>query len=1128
MLKGEANHLRFPDRISPVGVNYMHTRRSRFQICSVLFLFGSAALPLSAQSTFGRISGTVTDPSGASIAGAKVTVRNTDTQAVRPVTTEGNGFYVADNLPIGPYAVEVNQPGFKRASKSGLQLIADGHLTVDFRLDIGDTTQSVDVIETNTEQLNTVSGELGHVVEKEQVDNLALNGRNYMELLTLAPGVTVTNPDTFAINTSLSATNQVVNGHRSNQNNITVDGLGNLDAGANGSLINNVSPDFLQEVKIQSSNGSAQYGRSAGAAFGIMTKNGTDQFHGAAFEYFRNDALDARNFFAANNTELRYNDFGWDLGGPVKKDKLFFFIGEEWKRLRQQAAPARTTLPTTAELQGDFSALLLPAKPTMINQPGTKTPFPGNIIPAALITPDGKAIGNVYKTVMPLAAIFSNQPVANNATFQSPTNLNYRQDIGRVDYSINSRHTAYARWIDDYNAIGVPNGPGGNIPITPELRDRPGKSALISETWVASPRIVNEAHIGFSASGQHYWDQGDTWQRTTQGFQFQRIYNSVGPYVNGIPDGTITSFASWNGPAKTLIAPTTEIEIGDSVSIIHGQHTIRTGVLVIRNRKDQNGRSAYDGSVAFNTSGNPNTTGYALADALLGNYYTYTEAAYDPMGHYRYTEPAAFVEDSWKVSRKLTINLGLRYEYMMAMYSTANNLSEFVPSLYNPAQAVKLAPGGSTIVPGSGNIYNGLQRVANGINPSQAYLVPNANDPNVLGVPAGAPRGMYPSQGFWSPRVGFAWAVTDKTVIRGGFGLFPDRIQGNPTFYTLNNPPYVGSAQYQYGNLATIATGPSVIPTWGTIQTIDPNLKVPYSEQFSFGIQRELPHRLFAEVSYVGTLGRHLLDEPDINQPTFAAAAAVPSTTVENTIRPYVGYSTIQQFESRATSNYHGAQFYLTKRAGNWIFTAGYTFSKNLGNASSDTTNNYDYYNPKQFYGPLTGGLDVRHVFVGTFVWNLPALKGQKQYLQAPFGAWQLSGIIHVQSGQYYTVTGSSAVISGRLADYVGGPAVLPNPGPNGWFNPAAFAVAPQNRWGTAAPGDVEGPGLQIYDLSLTKFFTISEARRINLRVRADFINAFNCVNFQGPDTNISASSFGTITSAYPPRNIQLGLKLQF
>jgi len=254
--------------------------------------------------------------------------------------------------------------------------------------------------------------------------------------------------------------------------------------------------------------------------------------------------------------------------------------------------------------------------------------------------------------------------------------------------------------------------------------------------------------------------------------------------VNGIPTVSFsggTTITGWTGPQSTLISPTAEIELGDSLSIVRGQHTLKIGALIIRNRKDQNGRSAYDGTIAFNNSNNTNTTGYALADALLGNYYTYNEAAYDPMGHYRYTEPSLFLTDTWKASRRLSVTFGVRYEYMMAMYSTVNNLAEFVPSLYNPAQAMRYDSTGTNLIPGSGNIYNGLVRVASGVNPSQSYLVPNWNDPKVLAVPDGAPRGMYPSQGSFAPRVGLAYSLDDKTVIRSGFGTYVDRMQGNRT-----------------------------------------------------------------------------------------------------------------------------------------------------------------------------------------------------------------------------------------------------------------------------------------------------------------------------------------------------------
>ena len=1107
----------------------MPLSRNRIAACLCTLLL-PALLP--AQTMFGRISGTVLDPSGAPIAGAKVTITNTDTRAVRAATTDDHGFYVAENLPIGPYSVATSQTGFKAAQQANNFVVADARLTVNFKLQVGDTTQTVEVTAPTSESLNTVSAEISQVIDKTQIDNVPLNGRSYMELLSLVPGAVISNPDQFSVLTSLSATNQSVNGHRTNSNNMTVDGMINLDGGANGSLINNISPDFMQEVKIQTSNFSSQYGRSSGVAFNLVTKNGTNDVHGGVFEYFRNDALDARNYFSPTKTELRFNDFGYDVGGPIRKNKLFFFVGEEWKRLRQQAAPIRTSLPTSAELQGNFAGA------HTIDEPGTKTPYPGNIIPASQVTPSGHAIANVYTAVTAQAASFTNTPVANNAIFQTPNPLNYREDIGRIDYRINDRHSLFGRFVDDQNQIYLAYGPGSAsssyVPVVPEYRNRPAASALLSETWVVSPTVVNEAHAGASWNGQRYQNIGDAGDRSTYGFTFNRAYNPVGAFPNGIPDVNVQNFEQWKGPDQTLTSPITNIEFDDAVSMVHGQHSLKVGATVIRYRKDQNGRSYYDGNAVFNTSGNPNTTSYALADALLGNFQTFTEAAYDPMGHYRYTEPAFFIDDSWKATRKLSVDLGLRYEYMQGLYSTADNLAEFVPSLYNPAQAVRLDSSGNVIA-GSGSLYNGLQRVGNGIVSSMAYLVPNANDPAVLAVPAGAPRGMYSSPNAWEPRIGLAYALNEKTVIRTGGGLYYDRMQGNPTMYTLNNPPYVGSTEFEYGNLSNIAGGATVNAPWGTVQSMDPHLKTPYSEQISFGIQRELPQKMFAEVDYVGTFGRHLLIEPDINQPTWPTLAAASSSANENTLRPYAGYSVIQQFLSEGTSNYHALEASFSRRAGNLYFTAAYTFSKNLSDASSDTENDYDYPNIHAMYGPAYSdnsgsSIDVRHAFVGTLVWNLPRFRSYNRVLRAPLGGWQFSSIIHLQSGFYYSIvgTGPGPLHVSRLADYLGGSVLLPNPGANGWFNPAAFAAAPQPRWGTAGPGIAEGPGMQIYNLSVTRFFNISRDGRINLRFRADFMNAFNCVNFESPANSITTQGFGTITQAYPPRNVQFGLKLAF
>ncbi len=1083
-------------------------------VALIVAAISALVTPLPAQTSFGRISGIVTDPGGAVIPGATVTIRNLDTQATRTVTTQGSGFYTATDLPIGNYSVEVNQQGFRPQQRTGLQIVADARLTVDFKLELGNVSQSVEVTAVAGETINTTSGELARVIETKQVNNLALNGRNYTQLMSLVPGAVVTNPDQFSVTTSLAASNQTINGNRSDTNNLTVDGAFNLVAGSNGSLMNNVSSEFIQEVKIQTSNFSAEYGRMSGPAFNIVTRNGTNDFHGSAFEYFRNDLLDARNFFAASKTELRFNDFGYALGGPIQKNKLFFFVGEEWKRLRQQATPTRQTVPTTALLSGNFAG-----QPQLF-YPGTKNPIPGNDI-SSLITPDGKAIANVYRLMEQQAQSFTDAPVANNITLAPSNPLNFREDIVRLDYSINDKNSIYGRWIQDYNQLIDPFGTfsSSNLPTTPTVRMRPGESFLIAETWLPTPHIVNEARANTSWASQHIPPYGDTWQRSTYGFQFPQLY-AGGQYDNGIPMVSITSYANFQGPNFALMSPSTDIQFSDTLSVTLGTHLIKAGAVVIRDRVDQNGRPPYTGNVTFTTSGNPNTTGNAFADALLGNFKSYTEASADPVGFFRFTQPEFFVQDSWKVTSKLSLEIGLRYQFMEPMYTMANNMANFVPALYNPAQAVTLKNG--LIVPGSGNPYNGLIREGNGVPANQQGRVPGSTGPLFQQIPAGAPRGLYDSASLFGPRFGFAYSWDQKTVIRGGFGIFYDRPEGNLTFSQLNLPPFLLISEYDNGNLSNPAGGAPGAAPLGSISAITPNLKYTSTDQYSLSVQRQLPQGILLETSYVGNLGRHLLREPNINFPDLSLIAANPTTST-NQFVPYLGYSTIQQYESDSTSNYNALQIYASKRAGSVIATAGYTWSKSLGDSSGEGDNIEDWQNRHFNYGPTT--FDRRHAFTGTFVWQLPVLRNQNGFVRGAAGGWQLSGVIRLQTGQYYTVTGNVSPGT-RRADYVGGPITVSNPGPSLWFNTVAFTTAPLGRYGNSGTGIIEGPGLKSYDLSLAKHFALTE--RADLRFQGDFFNAPNTVNFQGPNVVTTNANFGTLSAAYPSRNVQLSLKLSF
>jgi hypothetical protein len=1073
--------------------------------------------PSLAQTSMGRISGTVTDSTNASISDAKVTVINVDTRATRIAASDGNGFYTITNLAIGNYTVEMSKQGFKTQAHTGITLSADARITVDFKLEVGNLQQTVEVTAVQTEQVNAVSGEVSRVIDSHQVENLTMNGRNYVQLMTMVPGAVVTNPDQFSTTTSLASNNQTINGNRADSNNLTVDGAYNSVAGSNSSLVNNVSPDFIEEVKLQTSNFSAEYGRFSGPAFNIITKSGTNQFHGGAFEFFRNNDLDARNFFAAQKTALRFNNFGYDLGGVIKKDKLFFFFGEEWKRLRQQQNPTRVTVPSSALLAGDFSS-----QPQLF-YPGTKNPIPYNNI-ASLMTTDGTAIAKVYNVMSSQSgATFINQPIANNLTLYPLNPLNFREDILRLDYRLTDKHSLYGRWLQDANSLLDPFGTfsSSNLNTTPTNRNRPGESYLLSETWVASPHVVNEVHANATWVSQHILPAGNTWQRSTYGFQFPQLYPG-GWFPDGIPQVSITNYANFQGPNFALMSPSTDLGVSDTLTVLLGSHTLKAGVTVVRDRVDQNGRPAYTGNITFNTSGNPNTTGNALADALIGNFRTYTEASADPVGFFRFTQPMAFVQDSWKVSRKLSVELGLRYEYVQPMYTQGNNMANFVPALFNRAQAVTMTTSG-TIVPGTGNPYNGLVRV--GTVPSdQQGRVPGSTSTFFQSIPVGGQRGLYQSANTFGPRAGFAYGFDDKTVIRGGFGMFYNRPEGNLTFSQVNLPPILAITEFDNGNLSNPAGGvaANTLPV-GSISAIDPNLKAAYVEQFSLGVQRQLPKAIFVEVSGVSGLGRHLLREPNINFPNLSLVAANPSYNT-NYFAPYPGYTTLQQYLSDATSNYYALQSFVSKRAGNVLFTASYTWSKALADASGEGDNSENFQNRHFNYGPTS--FDRRHAFVATFTWEMPKLRKANAIVRHIAGDWQVSGVIRLQSGPYSTVTGSTSTGT-RRADYLGGD-IYAQSGQNinNWLNKAAFATASNGAWGNSGIDIVEAPGLQSYDLSLAKHFRLTE--RVNLRFQADFYNAPNTANFSGLNTTITSSAYGTMSSAYPPRQIQLALKLAF
>ena len=1100
-------------------------------LTAVVVCAGASALH--AQTSLGQIAGNVTDASGAAVPGATITITNVGTQAVKTAVSDASGFFVQTNLPIGDYSVEISKPGFRGEKRTGLSITADAHVSADFQLAVGTTNESVTVTAAPGETLNTTSGELAHVIDTKQVENLPLNGRNYIQLITLIPGSVVTNPDIFSVTTSLASTNQASNGNRADSSNLTVDGAYNQASGSNGSLVNNVGPDFIQEVKIATSNFSAEYGRTSGPAFNIVTKGGTNGFHGTVFESLRNNLFDATPFYSTFKTHLVYNDFGYAVGGPIKHDRLFFFVGEEFKRLRQQQNPTTLTVPSTAMLGGNFAGLTSGGKPLQLVFPGTSTPIPGNNI-APFITPDGKAIANVYSTFSKTGA-FTDSPAGaatlpSNNLIVTPSNpLNFREDIVRLDYKINEKNSIFGRWISDHNSLIDPFGTfsSGGLPTVPTTRNRPGQSYLVSETWNARPNIINQATFNFSFVSQHIPPYGDNWERSTFGFQYNKLFPGAGEYPNGIPSVAITGFSGFSGPYFSLFSPTTDIQAGDTVSIVEGNHLIKFGGIYIRNRVDQNGRPNYNGSVNFTTSGNVNSSGLAIADALLGQFSSYTEANADPTGHFRFSQPEVFVQDTWKAARQLSFEFGVRWQDLIPMYTQANNYGNFDPNYYVPGNAITVTTAGK-VVPGSGNPFNGLIRTAAPIPSDQTSRVPNINTAAYGEIPAVAPRGLYKMNGAFGPRIGFAYAPTEKISVRGGFGTFFYRSEGNVGFSQVNLQPFLQNVEFDLANLSNISAGtPNNTGLQGGITAIDPNLKNPYVEQYSLGVQQELPMGMLMETTYVGNVGHHLLRQPNINYPDLPSVAANPSYST-NYFNPYRGFTSIAQNRSDSNTNYNALQVYLTKRKGQLNYTVSYTYAKALGDSSSNGSDLANWKSLSYNYGEL--GIDRRHAFVGTVVWQLPEFRGNA-LLHQTIGGFQIVTVARVQSGPYQTIGGNTAT-GGRRADYLGGNMYLKDnrftlaSHQAQWLNPAAFAAAPAGRFGNSGVGTVILPGLEQGDVTVSKSFSFKELLR--LKVQADAFNVLNKTNYSGLDATVTDSAFGRLNGAYPPRQMQLGAKLIF
>jgi hypothetical protein len=1124
------------------------------------------------QDIFGLIAGTVTDATGAAVPHAKVTITNQDTRLERIVICDDRGYYVAPQLSVGTYQVAAEAKGFKKITQIGNDLVAGGHLTVNLTLQVGAVTETVEV-HTTRETVNTISGEISRTIDSEQVQDLALNERNYVQLVSVIPGAALTTFDQTTFTTGMSTAAANVNGLRTDGNFFTVDGGYNMDSGSNGTQLDNVGIDFVREVAIQTSNFSAEYGRNDAASVNVVTKSGGDSFHGSLFEYVRNDIFDATNAASKllpptpgspRKPPLRFNDFGWSVGGPIKRGKLFFFAGQEWKKLRLAANAQNLTLPTTAELAGDFSHSGVTLK-TPPNAP-LGCSIVGNVMSPQCITPNGQAIANVYALMEKQAAAFGNTDTGNNTTFQPNNPQNWREDIIRIDFHATDSQSLYFRYLhDDLNlidAFGTFNN-ANSLPTTPTNRIRPGYGYQGGHLWTISPHLINEAKINISWNKQRIPPAGNTWENSTYGFNIPLPFPNAGRFPNGIPHVTFTGIgnnfptaapAQFAGPYFSLLAPITDISPSDNFTWQKGSHTFKFGAMYARDRKDQNSRpNSPNGAINFNPglnkgsctgASNPNTTCDPFADALMGNFQSFTQQSADPIGHFRFNDIEGYVSDSWKVTHRLSLEMGVRFVHTGPTYTQANNMANFDPSLFKgcvTAVSAGNVPTGTCL--DQGFVIDGLVRPGN-VPSDQLGRVPNGNSPFVLAVPNTSGRGFFKAENLFAPRFGFAFSPLNdnKTVLRGGFGIFYDKPEGNIIFGQPGVVPFLQAATFQNGNLAN--PGTSATPTIFTLSAVDPNFVVARTAQYSLSVQRELPRGILLEAAYVGNQGRHEVRQPNIDVPSLATAAAKPTLTT-NQMRPFLGYVDIPQFRSDSNSNYNALQLSATKRKGDLTTSFSYTYSKVLGQTGGINDNpepecpftcqlqSGQIVSWRSFYyGPL--GFDRRNIFVATYTYRLPFFRNQKGFAGETFGGWEFSGITRAQSGQPLTVSGSANIGNLpfiRRANLVPGVPLYSGftcpPTKECWINPAAFAAEPATGAGNAPLGNVLGPAYYNWDMSLRKRFRLPK-ESMSFALQADAFNVFNHTNWQNPGTTVTSAGFGQIGSSNPPRQLQFGGRFTF
>lgn len=1137
-----------------------------FMIVLITAAFGS---PSFAQFDTGQVSGFVRDQKEAVIPGATVEMINAATKIGSKARTDESGYYIFTNLRPGIYNISIEIPGFKKFLQNSVNVDAVSKIRADAVLELGDIAESVTVIGT-ADVLQRDTAQIGKTIEDRDINDLALNGRNPINLVLLAPGVrggpfNSFNPD------DVGSVGFSINGSRSDENLITIDGALAMRTRSSSAMIGVLNVDTVQEVKILTSNYLPEFGRSSGGQVRFVTKSGGYNFRGGIFEFFRNAALDANSWGrnASNNPDIArkpapftYNQFGYDFSGPIfapgkfneDRKKFFFFWAQEWIIWRRFETSIQT-VPTLKMRQGDFSELLSPNNPFFGRAIFIRDPlrsgecsavdqtacFPGNIIPTERLSRNGVALLRTYPFPTP-----GFQRGTSNYIFQSPNPRDTRKDTLRIDYIINNRHQISFRGsLFNWDSVDAFRGA---FPLARTDWRRPNRSAALSLTSTLSPSLINELNFGASVDRVfiNIFDNG-LYQRGQYGIDYPYIFPGK-EIEDKIPTISISNFSSVDGGPYPAASSGPIFTLSDNLTKLMGQHTFKAGVFIEysgENDFDQinvqpvpGGTNNQNGRFEF-TNTRLGGTGLAVADAALGLFTNYGEIGQRAYTPWRAWSTDLFIQDTWKMRSNLTLEYGTRYIYWQPWYSLWNNIAMFNPAFYDPSKAAVIDPvGGFLINPTFESRFNGVVLPGSGWPDAAFGRVQAASDPRYQSLLRGLPQGFSKTQkNVFEPRLGLAYSFGDnnKTVLRLGAGIFHNRVTLNDSTLLGGNAPI----QFMVGVTNGVADDPAgatqrTFPLAMTMQ--DPEFNHPTAYQYNLTVQHELPLNTSIEVAYVGRIGLYLQRERNINQLLPGTRQANPGINPD-ALRPYKGFGVIRLSENAGRSEYNGLQVSVRRRFAKGLgFGLNYTFSRLTDDASNKRDRLFNAYDARSFRG--ISSEDRTHVFNVHYVYELPFWRSQKSFLKNMLGVWQISGVTLVVSGQPLTVCRGDDVAGVGDSecqpwDLVGDPR-LPNPtfsegrniDQNFWFNPAAFARPVPGRFGNAGRNILRGPIFQEWDIAIFKTFTINE--RTRLQFRSEFFNFPNHPNLANPDTNPTSPNFGRVLSKAGERNIQFGLKLYF